>query len=218
MDEGESLAERLSNLSVTFVPIDVSDEESWAGLVSQAMQTGHIDTLINNAAISDSGPLLDSHKETFEKMLAINLVGPFLGMKAVIPHMIEGGGGSIINVCSVNALRGTENTSLYNASKWGLRGLTKSLALEFADRGIRINAVMPGAIDTPMLNPEGSPEVAEAVAKEFRIGMGRVGRPEEVAAASLFLASDDASYISGTELVVDGSWSAGTYLNNDRFR
>lgn len=216
-EEGAALTNRLSSLPVYFIPTDVSDEEAWANLVSRAMETGHIDALINNAGISFASPLLDTNRDDFDNMLSINLIGPFLGMKAVIPFMIEAGKGSIVNVCSINALRGGADTSSYNASKWGLLGMSKSVALECADKGIRVNAVLPGAIDTPMLNPEGIPAVAEAVAREFRIGMGRVGKPEEVAAASLFLASDEASYISGAEIAVDGTWSAGVYLSSDRF-
>ena len=216
-EEGTALTNRLNSLPVTFVPTDVAEEEAWSNLVSRALETGRIDVLVNNAAISFASALVDTERDSFDRMLSINLIGPFLGMKAVIPIMIEAGKGSIVNVCSVNALRGTADTSSYNASKWGLLGLSKSAALEYADKGIRINAVLPGAIDTPMLNPEGVPAVADAVAREFRIGMGRVGKPEEVAAASLFLASDEASYISGAEIAVDGTWSAGTYLSSDRF-
>jgi 3alpha(or 20beta)-hydroxysteroid dehydrogenase len=138
----------------------------------------------------------------------VNLVAPFLGMQAVLPQMVAQGGGSIINISSVNGLRGTAGMCGYDASKWALRGVTKSVALEYGGRGIRVNSVHPGAIRTPMLDPDGTVD-GKALAQLLRIAAGRVGEPLEVAHASLFLASDDASYINGAELVVDGGWSAG---------
>jgi len=131
-------------------------------------------------------------------------------MQAVLPGMIRRGKGSIVNISSVNGLRGTGGTAAYDATKWAIRGMTKSVALEFADKGVRINSVHPGAIDTPMLNPSGGD--LSGLAKSFGLPMGRAGKPDEVAQASLFLASDAASYISGAELAVDGAWSAGIVL------
>lgn len=210
VDEGEALAKRLGS-AVRFIKTDVADAASWANLVAIAQETGRIDVLVNNAAISEYGPLLDTSPDRFNKILMVNMMGPYLGMQAVLPTMLKAGKGAIINVSSVNGLRGTSQMVAYDGSKWGLRGMTKAAALEFAPHGIRINSVHPGAIDTPMLNPTGVDTIE--LARAMRIGFGRVGRPEEVAHATLFLASDEASYICGAEVAVDGSWSAGAYLD-----
>jgi Dehydrogenases with different specificities (related to short-chain alcohol dehydrogenases) len=191
---------------------DVGREEDWQALAGSVVdEFGGIDILVNNAAISlGRASITEMSKDQFEMILGVNLIGPFLDMQAAIPHMTQAGKGAIINIASVNALRGTCYTGAYDASKWGLRGLTKSTALELAPSGIRVNAVFPGVIDTPMLNPSGGD--TSSIVDAFRIGFGRPGLPEEVAAATLFLASDEASYVHGAELVVDGGWSAGVYL------
>lgn len=210
VEEGQALADRLGS-RVRFVGADVANPASWASLVASAMETGRIDVLVNNAAISEFGSLLETSPERFQQILSINMMGPYLGMQAVLPDMLAAGRGAIINVSSVNGLRGTSHMVAYDGSKWGLRGMTKAAALEFASRGIRINSVHPGAINTPMLNPSGAG--TDELARTLRIGIGRVGRPEEVANATVFLASDEASYICGAEIAVDGSWSAGAYLD-----
>jgi 3alpha(or 20beta)-hydroxysteroid dehydrogenase len=192
---------------------DVSDEAAWNHIVSLTIgEFGHLDILINNAAVAHFAPIVDTQKADFERILAINLVGPYLGMKAVIPHMLSRGRGSIVNVSSVNGLRGTSAMCAYDASKWGLRGMTKTVALEVTGAGVRVNSIHPGAIDTPMLNPSNDLD-PHKTGKEYGIPLGRTGRAGEVAEASLFLASDAASYISGAELCVDGAWSAGLLLN-----
>jgi 3alpha(or 20beta)-hydroxysteroid dehydrogenase len=208
--QGEKLAASLGG-QVRFQYCDVSDPNSWTGLVAAALETGRLDVLVNNAAITHFGPFLDTSSDRFKEILAVNVMGSYLGMQAVMPHMLAAGKGAIINISSVNGLRGTSQMVAYDASKWGLRGMTKAAALEFASAGIRINSVHPGAIDTPMLNPDETD--TRELAQSMRIGFGRVGRPEEVAHATLFLASDEASYISGAEIAVDGSWSAGAYLD-----
>ncbi len=212
IDEGTALSERIG-ASARFIELDVRDEPSWAALTRSALAAfGGIDILVNNAGIDNSQRLMDTTKQRFEQILAVNLVGPYLGIQAVVPHMSRARRGSIINISSVQGLRGAANLSAYDASKWALRGVTKSLALELAPLGIRVNSIHPGAIDTPMLNAHGA-DMAQ-VAKDFRIGMGRVGTPAEVAHASLFFASDEASYVTGAELAVDGGWTAGVYLND----
>lgn len=211
-DEGEAVATAIGG-AARFEHLDVSSEEGWDALVNGVVNDfGRLDILVNNAAINAGRTaIVNLTKSQFQRVLDVNLVGPFLAMKAAIPHMARAGAGSIINVASVNALRGTCYMAAYDASKWGLRGMTKAAAVELAPTGIRVNAILPGAIDTPMLNPEGGD--TSAVVEAFRIGFGRTGLPEEVAAATLFLASDEASYISGAELAVDGGWSAGVYLS-----
>jgi len=210
--EGRQVARDIGG-SALFVKHDVADEASWAAVVQAAEERlGGISVLVNNAAINYYGKLLDTSKADFERLLSINLIGTFLGMKAVLPGMQAAKRGSIVNISSVNGLRGTLGMPAYDAGKWAVRGMSKAVALECAALGIRVNTVHPGAIDTPMLNPGNAMDLGK-MAKAFGIAFGRVGRPDEVAHASLFLASDDASYISGAELAVDGTWSAGLLTN-----
>ena len=212
LDDGADLARRLGD-AAEFRRMDVTDERAWRQTVEYvAGRHGRVDVLVNNAAITFIRLMMETSHDELQKVLAVNLMGPYLGMQAVVPHMVRQGKGAIVNVASVNGFRGTTRMTAYDASKWGLRGLSKAAALELAPNGIRVNSVHPGAIDTPMLNPDGKDP------SEFgflRIGLGRVGRPEEVARATAFLASDQASYISGAELAVDGTWSAGVYLDGD---
>ena len=212
LDDAEDVAARLGE-AAEFHRMDVTDERAWRQTVEYVMgRHGRLDVLVNNAAITFIRLMMETSPDELQKVLAVNLMGPYLGMQAVVPHMVRQGKGAIVNVASVNGFRGTTRMTAYDASKWGLRGLSKAAALELAPNGIRVNSVHPGAIDTPMLNPDGKDP------SEFgflRIGLGRVGRPEEVARATAFLASDQASYISGAELAVDGTWSAGVYLDGD---
>ncbi|MGK2286287.1 SDR family NAD(P)-dependent oxidoreductase [Pedomonas sp. V897] len=216
-EEGRATAAAIG-AAAEFRRLDVSDSAGWAAVVSDVeARHGGLDILVNNAAVTDATPFLDVAPDHIERLMAINALGAYKGMQAVIPAMIRRGGGAIVNISSVSGLRGTGGTSAYDATKWAMRGFTKSAALEFADKGIRVNSVHPGAIDTPMLNPSGGD--TSDIARDFNIPMGRVGRPEEVAYASLFLASDAASYISGAELAVDGAWTAGVYLGGiEKFR
>jgi 3alpha(or 20beta)-hydroxysteroid dehydrogenase len=157
--------------------------------------------------------IMETSKQDFERVLGINLVGCFLGIKSVAPKIIERGGGSIINVSSVDGMKGSNAVSAYSASKWGMRGLTKVAAMELGPRGVRVNSIHPGGIQTPMTTRVGqTPEAAEATRKFYKgMPLGRVGQPEEVARLSAFLASDDASYMCGAEITVDGGMSIGPY-------
>lgn len=211
--EGEAVARDIGG-KASFIPLDVTNDDEWSALVAKVVEThGKLDVLVNNAAINCLKPILDMTKADLEKVLSVNLVGSYLGVKAVVPQMMRQHAGSIINISSVNGLRGTAGMSAYDASKWGVRGFTKSFALELAPNGIRVNSVHPGAIDTPMLNPHGDLDSAKA-AQDYGIILGRVGQPIEVAQATLFLASDEASYITGAELAVDGGWTAGLLVNS----
>lgn len=210
IEEGEAVAVEIGQ-TASFRRLDVSNQQDWSELVTEVERAaGKVDILVNNAAIADSTPFLELATERVDQMIAVNLKGTVLGMQAVLPGMVERGSGSIINISSVNGLRGTGGSAAYDATKWAVRGMSKSVALEFADRGIRVNTVHPGAIDTPMLNPAGGD--LSGLAQSFRIPIGRAGKSSEVAYATLFLASDEASYISGAELAVDGAWSAGVNL------
>jgi 3alpha(or 20beta)-hydroxysteroid dehydrogenase len=210
--EGQQAARDIGG-SAVFLEHDVSSEAAWAAVVQDTLgRFGKLDVLVNNAAVSLFAPLMETSESDFYRVLSINLIGCFLGMKAVVPTMTTERRGSIVNISSVNGLRGTVGMSAYDAGKWAVRGMSKAVALELAPHGIRVNTVHPGAIDTPMLNPGQALDLGK-MARSFGIAFGRVGRPEEVAHASLFLASDDASYISGAELAVDGTWSAGLLTN-----
>ena len=170
--EGRQLADEIGEAAL-FVKLDVSSEEGWADAVIQTMDRFHaIDVLVNNAAITYYNPLLKTTKADLERLLAVNLVGPYLGMQAVIPTMKAAGRGAIVNISSVNGLRGTYGMSAYDAAKWAVRGMTKAVALEMAQHGVRVNSVHPGAIDTPMLNPTGTIDYAQMV-KQFAIPLGR---------------------------------------------
>ncbi|MFZ2948920.1 MAG: glucose 1-dehydrogenase [Desulfuromonadaceae bacterium] len=213
--EGAALATILGD-AASYRHLDVSDETSWQDLVRDVVaQHNRIDVLVNNAAIFFSAHIDETNNEAFHRLLDINLIGPYLGMKAVIPFMKVARTGSIVNISSVNGLRGNCGSGAYNASKWGLRGLTKCVAMEVGPFGIRVNSVHPGLIDTPMSNPDRKSFAElneEQRVKVPGIALSRVGHPEEVSRASLFLASDDSSYISGAELAVDGGWTCGVYL------
>jgi 3alpha(or 20beta)-hydroxysteroid dehydrogenase len=198
-EDGTTLAKELGD-AATFMPLDVTDEGAWAAVVADTTDVfGTPSVLVNNAGIVRMGLIPDMAKEDFEAVLAVNLVGVWLGLRAVGPAMMAGGGGSIINISSTAGLVGYPGISGYVASKWGVRGITKSAALEFGTRGVRVNSIHPGAIDTPMV-------AAAHVGQEMwaRQPIPRIGQPAEVSALVVFLASDEASYCTGHEFVIDG--------------
>jgi 3alpha(or 20beta)-hydroxysteroid dehydrogenase len=211
--EGEALARELGKAAL-FVHHDVASEADWDKVVAATISHfGGVDVLVNNAGILMMRGIMETSKQDFERVLGINLVGCFLGIKSVAPKIIERGGGSIINVSSVDGMKGSNAVSAYSASKWGMRGLTKVAAMELGPRGVRVNSIHPGGIQTPMTTRVGqTPEAAEATRKFYKgMPLGRVGQPEEVARLSAFLASDDASYMCGAEITVDGGMSIGPY-------
>ena len=209
-EEGRALAASIGAAAI-FQKLDVSNEQSWAQTADAAMKTfGKVDVLINNAGILIFKALLDTSLEEYQRILNVNLVGCFLGMRTIAPLMIAQGKGAIVNISSIDGMKGANSLAAYASSKWGVRGITKVAALEFGHKGVRVNSVHPGGINTPMGNPRAVPE--EQVNQMYsQVPLQRVGRPQEVAAANLFLASDEASYINGAELIVDGGWQAGHY-------
>ncbi|MBY8856713.1 glucose 1-dehydrogenase [Nocardia sp. CA2R105] len=195
-DEGKALAESLG-AAARYVHLDVSEPEAWDAAVSLAQQEfGLLNVLVNNAGIVNGGPLQKFDIDKWRRILDVNLTGTFLGMRAVVEPMIAAGGGSIVNVSSIEGLRGAPWAHGYVASKWGVRGLAKSAALELAPHKIRVNSLHPGLIRTPMT--ENIPDDL------VTIPLGRPAQPEEVATFVLFLASDESSYATGSEFIVDG--------------
>ncbi|MGX1884360.1 SDR family NAD(P)-dependent oxidoreductase [Streptomyces sp. NPDC055287] len=202
MEEGREVAKALGGQGL-FVRHDVSSQQSWAGTTRAALAAyGRIDALVNNAALWRTASVEDETLENFEALVRINLLGPFLGIRAVVPAMKEAGGGSIVNVSSTAGLVGIPGHAAYGSAKFGLRGLTRCCALDLAKYGIRVNSVHPGAIDTPMVSSVADRDWSH-------LPLGRMGRPEEVGELVRFLVSDASSYITGTELTVDGGSTTG---------
>lgn len=202
--EGEALAEEIGDAAL-FMHLDVTDESQWAQVVAVAEQEfGPIDVLVNNAGIVAFGTVAEQELKSFQHVLDVNLVGPWLGMHVAFPSMQRAGGGAVVNVSSTAGLMGYSNLGAYVASKWGLRGLTKSAALEFARDNIRVCSVHPGPIRTPM-TAQFDDSMCEAQP------IPRFGEPQEVAKMVLFVVAD-ATYSTGTEFVVDGGATVGSLL------
>lgn len=205
-DEGKAVAASMGERAV-YVHLNVTSEADWAHAVDTAMQRfGRVDVLVNNAGRLYVAPAPEIRIDELRKSLDANLIGPLLGLQAVVPKMREGGGGSIINIASINGLRGSPRSGAYSATKHALVGLTKSSAVDLAPMGIRVNAVCPGAVKTPMLMDAPTAALEQRVQ---RIPMGRIAEPEELAGIVAFLASDDSSYCTGAEFVVDGGYICG---------
>jgi 3alpha(or 20beta)-hydroxysteroid dehydrogenase len=209
-DAGSALAAELGD-AARFYHLDVTSEASWAAVTALVeADLGPVDVLVNNAGVLLFKSLLQTTLDDYRRVLEVNLVGEFLGIKAVAPGMITRRRGAIVNISSVDGMKGANGLAAYASSKWGVRGLTKVAAMELGHLGIRVNSVHPGGVDTAMTNYEGVPR--EKVSERFQnIPLQRVGAPEEVARATLFLASDEASYIVGAEMVVDGGMITGSY-------
>ncbi|MEV7614364.1 glucose 1-dehydrogenase [Streptomyces sp. NPDC089799] len=201
-EEGRAVAAELGAQGV-FVRHDVADPESWDAAVRAAVDAfGTVSALVNNAALWRTAHVERQSLEGFEELVRVNLIGPFLGIRAVAPVLRAAGGGSIVNISSTAGLVGIPGHAAYGSTKFGLRGLTRSAALDLGADRIRVNSVHPGAVDTPM--------VAGAVAGRdwSHLALGRMGRPEEVGGLVLFLCSDASSYITGAEFTVDGGMTA----------
>jgi len=191
---------------------DVRDEAALADLAAQTLERfGRIDVLMNAAGVAGGGPVHLLDAEGWDQCMDINLKGTYLACKAVLPNMLERQAGSVINVASIEGIEGFEGGSVYNASKGGVVLLTKNMAMDYGRKGIRVNAICPGFIETPLLasvfGMEGIGHIADAIAKAHQLG--RFGQPVEIANGALFLASEEASFVSGHSLVIDGGFTAG---------
>jgi NAD(P)-dependent dehydrogenase (short-subunit alcohol dehydrogenase family) len=209
--EGSSLVQsiRQAGGKAEYRRLDVTSEQDWREAIAFAATSfGALHVLVNNAGVSLRGiDLARTTRADWERVLAVNLTGPFLGIQAAAPLMREAGGGAIVNIGSTAGING-HFAAAYSASKWGLRGLTKAAAMEYADWNIRVNAVHPSIVPTPMV--AGADKFVEAM--EHVTALGRSASLEDVANAVMFLASEEASYLTGLDLPVDGGFTAlGTY-------
>jgi NAD(P)-dependent dehydrogenase (short-subunit alcohol dehydrogenase family) len=199
--------------AVSFHVADVRDEEAQRAAVAAALEThGHIDILVTAAGVAGGGPVHLIAAEEWQRVQDVNLKGTFLSARAVLPSMIERRAGNIITVASVEGLEGFEGGTTYNASKGGVVQLTRCMAMDYGRVGIRVNCICPGFIETPLfhsvIGSEGFPEkYRERIREQHKLG--RFGRAEEIAGAAFFLASDDASFVTGVALPVDGGFTAG---------
>jgi len=205
-DEGRATAAAIGP-AASYVHLDVRDEAGWASVVDGIVRAhGRLDVLVNNAGIFPAGGLLDTTLADYERVVAINQTGTFLGMQAAARAMIPNRRGAIVNISSIAGLQGSPMFIGYVTTKWAVRGMTRSAAKGLAKHGIRVNSVHPGIIDTPMLETLDAAGAREAT--RARIPFGREASADEVANVVLFLASDEASYVTGSEYVVDGAMTA----------
>ena len=201
-EEGERTADIIGG---TFLHHDVTSEEEWAAVVARTVELhGGIDILVNNAAIYSPSSLLETEPDEYRRVIEVNQVGVYLGMRAVAQVMIERGGGSIVNISSGAGMRAGASGFAYTASKWAVRGMTRSAAVRLGPHGIRVNSIHPGFTDTAMLGQTRIVQSGNLDAVVGRIPLGRIGQPEEVARLALFLASDESAYSTGSEFIVDG--------------
>ena len=192
----------------TFMPLDVVSADSWQQVIAAAVAAyGKLDVLVNNAGISGRAAVGETDVETWERVMEINGKGVFLGTKLAIPELRKAGGGSIINISSIYGIVGSETSAAYHASKGAVRIFTKAAAIQYAAEGIRVNSVHPGFVDSPMTAASHAlPEVHNL--RISRTPLGRMGTPEDIAAGILYLASDESSFVTGSELVIDGGMTA----------
>ncbi len=207
-EEGRAVAADIGD-ACTFVQMDVRQPESWKSALDAAADYGTLNVLVNNAAVMQFASIQEQSIEDYMRIIEINQLGCFLGMKSVAPVMKAGGGGSIVNVSSIDGLQAKNGIVAYASSKWAIRGMTKVAALEFGHHGIRVNSLHPGGVDTIMGNPTAIETIDEFYKDQ---ALPRCGRSEDIARMALFIASDDCSYSTGSEFVSDGGWSAGVRM------
>ncbi len=202
VDELTATVAALGGDRVIAVTLDVTSADQWAQAVRTVVERfGALTTLVNNAGVLHRASLADETPAGFEGSWRVNCLGPFLGIQAALPHLRDADGAAIVNTCSTGAIRPFPNHAAYGSSKWALRGLTQVAAVELAPAGIRVNAVFPGPVETPMLDEATQSRLAANAL------LGRIGKPIEIADAVAFLVSEHASFITGSELIVDGGQS-----------
>ena len=209
--EGQQVAADIGD-AAHYIHLDVTDENSWAAAVKETVERfGKLNVLVNNAGIVQVKALVDTSVADYMKVIEINQLGVFLGMRTVAGPMKDAGSGSIINISSIDGLIGMSGGSAYCASKFAVRGMTKVAAMELGPDNIRVNSIHPGGIHTPMITQAG---MDESVMKDIfgKVPLGRVGQPEEMATLAAYLASDDSSYSTGSEFIADGGLTAGFSL------
>lgn len=203
-EKGQALVDELGENAI-FVKQNVASEEDWSNVIEKAEEAfGPVNVLVNNAGITMAKNMMDITLEDYRRIVDINQVSVFLGMKAVVPSMKKAGGGSIVNISSINGL--VAGAVAYTDTKFAVRGMTKAAAINLAPMGIRVNSVHPGVIATPMVVQEDTKAAVEAFSKQ--IPLKRVAEPKEVSNMVLFLASDESSYSTGSEFVIDGGITA----------
>ena len=211
-DDGHAVAGEIG-AAARYQHHDVTDEAAWQSAVALAISVfGRLDILVNNAGISlPPKPIIDVPVADYRKVLEVNLISMYTGIKYAAPEIIRAGGGSIINVSSVNGVVGAPGIAGYVTAKFGIRGLTKTAALELGRSGVRVNSIHPGPIDTAMVQPQswGGFDMRPVLAS--KMPLGRIGQPEEVAELVVWLASDASSFCTGSEFVIDGGYLAGPF-------
>lgn len=207
-EQGKAVVDAVnkSGGEAAFVRLDVTQETDWTKAVKEAVSRfGKLTTLINNAGVYWPGGVEEETMDKWNKMIAINQTGVWLGMKSALPAMRTAGGGAVVNISSLYGLIGSPGSITYHATKGAVRLMSKAAALEYVKQGIRVNSIHPGMIETPILGNL-TPQDAEAIRAATPIG--RLGRPEEIAYGALYLCSDEAAFVTGAELVIDGGWFA----------
>ena len=209
-DEGRATETSIteSGSRALFVNLDVTSEDSWNSAVQFAVLSfGKLDILVNNAGVSHRTGVEKTTSEAWDNVMDVNAKGVFLGTKAAIPEMRKAGGGSIINISSIYAMVGSVTSAAYHASKGAVRIFNKSTAIQYASENIRANSVHPGFVDSPMTRAHhDKPNIHEE--RVAKMPLGRMGLPEDIAAGILYLASDESSFVTGAELVIDGGMTA----------
>lgn len=206
-ERGKELADDLGP-AARYVHLDVGDEQQWSAAVEQVLEAfDRLDVLVNNAGVLHFGSVTSTELADFERLVRVNQTGTFLGMRAVARTMRAAGSGSIVNLSSIEGLAAAPGVLAYTATKWAVRGMTKGAALELGGKGVRVNSVHPGMVDTAMVRDSAGPDVDLSPIAE-KTALRRMARPEEIAELVVFLGSDESSYCTGAEFVADGGASA----------